>query len=183
MIVLAPKPHQESVTDIKDFIWRICVSYRRLNSINELFEFPIPQCDDAVTVLGIQTGEDLFFISLDAKQGYHQILVRKEDRQKLAFFAPDGNKYTFRVMPFGPTNAPGFYTCMMGEFKDDWETLFMEIVSKTDTLKGQQLKLINDNQIECAGRQVQVGSKVIIDDILLYSTNMDVLLIYLECVC
>ena len=30
-IVLAPKPHQEDVEDITDFVWRTCVSYRALN--------------------------------------------------------------------------------------------------------------------------------------------------------
>ena len=32
-IVLAPKPHQEDVENISDFIWRMCVSYRALNKI------------------------------------------------------------------------------------------------------------------------------------------------------
>ena len=30
-LVLAPKPHQETVKDINEFIWRVCVSYRGLN--------------------------------------------------------------------------------------------------------------------------------------------------------
>ena len=33
MIVLAPKPHQEHIDNIDDFIWRLCVSYRGLNSV------------------------------------------------------------------------------------------------------------------------------------------------------
>jgi len=34
MIVLAPKPHQETVTGINDFVWRMCVSYGPLNSLS-----------------------------------------------------------------------------------------------------------------------------------------------------
>jgi hypothetical protein len=39
MIVLAPKPHQENIDDIKDFIWRMCVSLRRLNRCTKPFTF------------------------------------------------------------------------------------------------------------------------------------------------
>ena len=57
MIVLAQKPHQEHVTNIDDFIWRMCVSYRKLNCITKPFQFPIPQCDDAITILSWVVGE------------------------------------------------------------------------------------------------------------------------------
>jgi len=33
LILLTPKPHQEECTDINEFIWRLCVSYRSLNSV------------------------------------------------------------------------------------------------------------------------------------------------------
>ena len=52
MIVLAQKPHQEHITAIKDFVWRMCVSYRKLNAVTKPFQFPIPRCDDAVIGLG-----------------------------------------------------------------------------------------------------------------------------------
>jgi hypothetical protein len=111
-IVLAAKPHQEHVTDIKDFIWRMCVSYRALNQATLPFEYPIPRCNDAIENFGDSAGR-LYIISLDNKTGYHQISVRAIDRPKLAFFAPDGKKYTFGVLPFGPRNGPAYYTAMM----------------------------------------------------------------------
>lgn len=182
MIVLAPKPHQEHVTDIKDFIWRMCVSYRKLNSITEKFEYPIPRCDDAVTLLGICNGRKLYIISLDAKQGYHQVKVRKSDIQKLAFFAPNGKKYGFKVMPFGPTNAPTFYTCMMYEFKDDWVTLFFQRIASMSTIDNLPINVTN-NKIHINNEEEVIDSKIIIDDILLFSTRISLLLIYLDCVC
>ena len=84
MIVLAQKPHQEEVQNIDDFIWRMCVSYRRLNAVTKPFQFPIPRCDDAITILG-DGADKIWIISLDARQGYHQISVREVDREKLAF--------------------------------------------------------------------------------------------------
>ena len=58
-------------------------------------------------------------LALDARQGYHQISVGQNDREKLAFFALDDRKYTFNVMSFGPTNVPPFYTAMMKDLKDE----------------------------------------------------------------
>ena len=84
MIVLAQKLHQEHITNIDDFIWRMCVSYRKLNGIKKPFQFPIPRCDDATTVLSWSAGE-IWIISLDERQGYHQVTVRKIDQDKLVF--------------------------------------------------------------------------------------------------
>ena len=69
-IVLAPKPHQEQINDIKDFIWRMCVSYRGLNKVTNPFEYPIGRCDAAIEDLGDGSGF-LYFISLDCAQGYN----------------------------------------------------------------------------------------------------------------
>ena len=90
-IVLAPKPHQEDIDDINDFIWRMCVSYRALNKITRPFEYPIGRCDDAVEDLGDGAGR-IYFITIDCAQGYHQIRVRHTDQEKLAFFSPDSEK-------------------------------------------------------------------------------------------
>ena len=57
MVVLAQKPHQENVTKIEDFVWRMCVSYRKLNAVTKPFQFPIPRCDDAISILGTAAEE------------------------------------------------------------------------------------------------------------------------------
>ena len=183
LIVLAPKPHQEHVTDINDFVWRMCVSYRNLNAVTKPFTYPIPRCDNAISSLGpVVYGDDILFISLDAKQGYHQILVKPSDREKLAFFAPNGMKYTFKVMPFGPTNAPSFYTCMMHQLQKDWELLFFNKVQQL-SLSNTSISISSTNQVTIHGKPLIIGSKVIIDDILSYSNNIDYLLLYVECIC
>jgi hypothetical protein len=40
-VVLAAKPHQEHIHSIEDFIWRLCLSYRRLNQVTLPFECPL----------------------------------------------------------------------------------------------------------------------------------------------
>ena len=59
-IVLAAKPHQEHIKNIDDFVWRMCVSYRKLNAVTKLFELPIPRCDDVIAI--IYTGSQFICI-------------------------------------------------------------------------------------------------------------------------
>jgi len=108
-IVLAPKPYQEHVNMVEDLIWRFCVSHRGLNRITNPFEYPIVRCDDTIEDVGDGT-QYVYFMSVDSVQGYHQIKVRRCDKEKLAFLSPDDEKYTWSLMPFGPTNAPSFFT-------------------------------------------------------------------------
>jgi len=65
-------------------MWRMCVSFRSLNRITNPFEFPIRRCDSTIEDVGDGSGY-IYFVSLDAAQGYHQRLVRRADRSKLAF--------------------------------------------------------------------------------------------------
>ena len=127
-IILAAKPHQEQVINVDEFVWRMCVSYRRLNQVTLPFEYPaIPRrCDNAINNFGDSNGR-LYFISLDNKTGYDQIGVRFADQTKLAFFGTDGMKYTFSMMPFGPRNAPAFYTCMVLIFRGEYDRLSKSI--------------------------------------------------------
>ena len=101
LILLAPKPHQESCNNIQDLFWRLCISYCSLNGVTESFEFPIPRCTDSIENFGDFSGR-MYFISLDARSGCHQIRVRKCNQEKLALFTPNGTKKTFKVTPFGP---------------------------------------------------------------------------------
>jgi hypothetical protein len=39
--LLAPKPHQEHISNINDFVWRFCVNYILLNQVTRLIAFLI----------------------------------------------------------------------------------------------------------------------------------------------
>ena len=55
---------------------------------------------------------------LDAFQGYHQIALSTEDREKTAFITPLG-VYYYKVMSFGLKNAGATYQQMVTKmFKD-----------------------------------------------------------------
>jgi hypothetical protein len=91
LIVLAPKPHQENITNIEDLL---CMAHvhllpeiERRHPTRLAFEYPIPRCDNAIDDFDDGIGR-LWFISLDARQqGYHQIRVRLiEDRVTSSLF-------------------------------------------------------------------------------------------------
>ncbi len=48
--LLAPKPHQEHIQNINDFVWCFCVNYIPLNGATCVIAYPIPQCDTVVFV-------------------------------------------------------------------------------------------------------------------------------------
>ena len=169
MIVLAPKPHQEPVSDISDFIWRLCVSYRGLNSVTLVYNFPIPRCDDAIDNFAPGAGR-LFWISVDAKSGFHQISVRHSDRHKLCFVGPHSVQCTFNVMPFGPVNAPACYTALMFLLRQEWQALFQSKFPDIDTTK-------------IAVHLIRHGDRQIVDDVLPFSNDPYALILCFSCVC
>jgi hypothetical protein len=89
-IVLAPKPHQEEILEISDFIWRFCISYIALNQVTKVISYYIPRCDDAVEN---GFGNARFFNMMDACSGFHQIRMEHSSSKKTAFAGPYGRKY------------------------------------------------------------------------------------------
>ena len=158
MIVLASKPHQEKINDINSFVWRLCVSYRKLNSLTPPFKMPIPTCTEAIENFAPYDG-CLYFITLDAGSGFHQITVADDTKDKLAFFGPGHMKYTWRVMPFGPVNAPTVYITLMLRLRSMWT----RCASAHSRLKS-----------------AFYGSSQIVDDTLLWSNSIPDLLLYLD---
>ena len=139
--LLVPKPHQEHITHIKDFVWRFCVNYVALNAITRVIAFPIPRCDEAVN--NSFGGSKIRWL-MDAPSGYHQIRVAQGSQQKLAFAGPDGTKFTYLVMPFGPVNGPFIFIVFIHDLDVTWK--------KLATSKNIQ---INN----------QTNTKIIVDDI------------------
>ena len=94
--------------------WRVCVDFTSLNQAYPKDPFPLPKIDQLVDVTA--SHDQMSF--LDAFQGYHQIALSTEDREKTAFITPLGIYY-YKVMPFGLKNAGATYQRMVTKmFKD-----------------------------------------------------------------
>ncbi|RVW83950.1 Retrovirus-related Pol polyprotein from transposon 17.6 [Vitis vinifera] len=76
--------------------WRVCIDYRRLNSVTRKDHFPLPFMDQ---VLERVSGHP-FYCFLDGYSGYFQIEIDLEDQEKTTFTCPFGT-FAYRRMPFG----------------------------------------------------------------------------------
>ena len=119
---------------------------------------------------------------MDARQGYHQVFVIQMNREKLALFGPDYLKYYFNVILFSPTNSSSFYMTMMKDFKNMWDTLFIFKLKVSELLDGAKLLVTGVQKVFLNEIKVVSDSCNIIDDILLWCSNKELILICFECV-
>ena len=97
----------------KDGTLRMCIDYRRLNSVSEADAYPMPRIDDLIDSLG----KAKYITTIDLTRGYWQVPVAMESRPKTAFTTPLG-LFQFRVMPFGLHGAPATFQRMMDRLID-----------------------------------------------------------------
>ena len=83
---------------------RMCIDYRKVNSIKKKDSYPLPRIDEIIDDMG---GASIFS-KLVLAQGYHQIRIRPEYVPKTAF-QTQFRSFQFRVMPFGLCNAPATF--------------------------------------------------------------------------
>ena len=57
----------------------------------------------------------------DLPMGFHQLAVALASCEKLAFQWVDGIKWTYTVMPFGPTNGPATFITFIHDLDSVWK--------------------------------------------------------------
>lgn len=163
-VVLAAKPNQDHV-HWSEYVWRLTVSYRQLNTITRPFIYPSRRCDDAARNIG----KSKYFITMDFEIGFWQVLLHEQSRDKTAFFVPDGQK-RWTVMPMGCLNAHGTFCCLVDTLKRQRNT------------RATEAGIRDDIEVTLKGQRPWTNAEVIVDDIMLHSEKWEPLLQYFEIV-
>ena len=83
---------------------RLCVDYRKLNSITQADPYYMNTLDEILE----KVGGSKCLSKLDLSKGYYQIEMEEGSKAKTAFITPFG-KFSFERMPFGLRNAPAAF--------------------------------------------------------------------------
>ncbi|PIK62461.1 hypothetical protein BSL78_00558 [Apostichopus japonicus] len=98
-ILLVPK---------EDGSQRLCIDYRKVNSVTVTDSHPIPRLDDCID----RIGNSKFVSKYDLLKGYWQVPLTKRAKEISTFVTPDG-VWACNVMLFGMKNAPSTFTRLM----------------------------------------------------------------------
>ena len=128
--------------------WKVCVDFTDLNRACPKDPFPVPKIDQLVDT----TYKHLRMSFLDAFQGYHQIVLAVEDKEKMSFISLDAN-YHYTVIPLGLKNARATYQRMITR-------MFREKISRMVEV------YIDDMVVKSKEEQGHVGDRTDIFEVL-----------------
>jgi hypothetical protein len=109
----------------KDNTLRLCIDYRQLNKVTIKNKYPLLGIND----LFDQVGGAKIFSKLDLRFGYHQVRIKDQDINKIAF-RRRYRHYEFIVIPFRLTNAPATFMFLMNnifiQYLDKFVVVFID---------------------------------------------------------
>jgi hypothetical protein len=122
----------------------LCIDFRQLNKVNIKKKYHLPRIDDLFDRLK----DERIFSKIDLRSGYHQVRIIDEYINNTTFRKRYGH-YEFIGVPFGLSNAPIVFMCLMnGVFSEYMEKIFIvfldEIIvySKSEEENEHQLRMV-----------------------------------------
>lgn len=137
---------------------RMCIDYRTLNARTIPDQYTVPRIDDA---LDCMTGSRWFSV-LDLRNGYYQIAMADEDKEKTAFICPLGF-YQFERMPQGITGAPATFQRLMEKAVGDMNLLQCLVYLDDLIVFGRTLEEHEERLLKVLDRLQEYGLKLSID--------------------
>jgi hypothetical protein len=86
----------------------LCIDFKQLNKVTIKNKRPFPRIHDLFN----QLKGARIFSKIDLRSGFHQVRIKEEDINKTAFRKRNGH-YEFMLVPFGLSNAPTIFLCLM----------------------------------------------------------------------
>jgi hypothetical protein len=128
----------------KDGTLILCIDFKQLKKVTVKNKYPLPRIDD----LFDQLKDGKIFSKIDLRSEYHQVRIKEEDKNKTALRTRYGH-YEFTVVPFGLSNAPDVFMCLMNvvfrEYLDKFVIVFLDdilIYSKSEKEHEHHLRMV-----------------------------------------
>jgi hypothetical protein len=128
----------------KDGTLRMCIDFRQFNKVTINYKYPLPIIDD----LFDQLKGARIFSNIDLRSDYHQVRIREEYISKTTFRTRYGH-YGFTIVPFGLSNSPSVFMCLMNgvfrEYLDNFVIVFSHdilIYSKSEEEYEKHLRMV-----------------------------------------
>jgi hypothetical protein len=127
----------------KDGTLRLCIDFRQLNNVTINNNYPLRRIDD----LFDQLKGARIFSKIDLRSNYYQVRIKEEEIKKKTFKTKYGH-YKFTIVPFGLSNTPTIFMCLMNkvfrEYLDKFVIVLLDAIivySKSKEEHEQHLRM------------------------------------------